>query len=489
MALSAKSKMLNRVSAVYLSRTATSSPISTTIGAGGAAVGVTNILVTSSAGVTANDIFRVGEGEEMELVKVQTVPDGTHITIFDGLVKDHVATEPVVKQTVYDLGDVDDGGVTPTWSGEQVDLLTSTRRLPLATLPGFITAGAEFVLPTYSLYNMAIALGMPFANVTGTGTTADPFAIVTDGNEFATEQNQSLIVIATLMDGTFLRYEFWGVDFDYTGIAFRLALGQAAKVPCKAVASAGGILTTNANPYVPSVTFRPTKNEVWLALSEVGLFSDAGSPAATTVSVAGAAGGNSFTLTAGTGLAVGDWLRFGTSDTIEYHQIDTINTGTGVGTTRDFFLRTQAITTPVSKQTLTAISGIAPDGVNVQIAGSFERLRDGTKRLDVGGRPGNAVTTVSFGVTRLDLPTYCRALGIPQSAISGGKVLFGSNIGTSDIDGVYVRGVNKGGKTCWLVLWGASSVLQQINTALAGTGQAQIPIAVRPSSGIQFLQS
>lgn len=484
----AKTKIMKQLTAAYLVRDTPSGGAVTTL-TGNAASGQPVVAVTSATGIAIGDVLRIGTGEELELGKVLSIA-ALNITLVDNLVNNHIAGENVVEQTVYDLGDVTGDGANIAWAGSQNDVSVSTRRVVFTQLIGYVSAQATLSVPTMTIFNIIAALGIPLANVVGTGTPTSPFHLATDGNEFNTDINQSLILMSVLGDGTVMREELWGVDADYTGLAITLNRGSPTMVPMKFVASAGGVVVSGvANPYTPVTTYRPSKTRVFDALTEVGLFADATvGPLATTTTAVAAAGASALLLTAVTNLVPGDWIKVGVGENVEFHQVDTIVSLTANLRTR--LLRAQAIGVAVVREQQVAFSGIHEDGVAMNFGGNMDPIRIATRRLQAGLRPGLTTFGASFKVIDIILSNIARALGIPQSAILGGNRLpFNNNIGTaSQIDGAYLIGMTQDGGTFRVNFWGCSTDITNIAHTLTNSGSNPLPMGLKPTSGIQFLQ-
>ena len=484
----AKSKIVNQVSSVALVRDSVGTFGSTTLTAAEAAGGNT-LTVAGITNFAIGDIIRVGEGEEMELIQVHasTAPTGTTITLATNLVYAHANGAAVVEQTAWDLGDITDGGVSLEWTGEATDIFVATKRLVFAVLNGYVSAQAKFALPGMSLYNIAAATGSLQSLVAGAGTAASPLQYVSDGSDFGGAANMSLIIQGVLIDGTIIRCEMWGVDADYTGISMALARGTLSPVPCVFTAAAGGIIQTAAGNMALSVANRPSKGDVFDALTSVGFFTDdaAGSD---TVASGGAAGASTVVLNSGTGFLADDWVRFGAGDTMEIWQLEDVTTNTL--TIRGKFYRQQAVGAVAETQAQTQIAGIAPEGVTVAIGGTVEQLRSALSRTSIGSRAGQA--NVSFAVPMIEtsLSNFARALGIPQAAISGGKLPFnGANLATDTLlNGMFCTGTVLDGRVLTAMFWGTSIDLSGVATVWNNTGAAAItPITVKPSSGFALL--
>jgi hypothetical protein len=103
-------------------------------------------------------------------------------------------------------------------------------------------------------------------------------------------------------------------------------------------------------------------------------------------------------------------------------------------------------------------------------------------------KPGDASPVVSLSLMDISLQNFAYAMGIPQTAIVGGRLPMNVNIATSSIDGLYIRGILQSGEQSWITCWGCEQDVSSIATSIAARGVAAIPLSLRPASGIQFLQ-
>jgi hypothetical protein len=481
-----KGKLIKSLQLVLLFRDAPAGGGSSTITAI-AAKGATGFTLTSATNFAINDIVRLGEGETQELVKINGLA-GAVVTTAEPLAYDHPALEPVVEQIGYDLGDITEGGVEVSATGDTTDVPVATRRLVLTTLNGYTGAQASFGLPAVHLFNFLVALGLPLTSLAGAGTIVSPYSFATDGNDIGTWGNVNLVVISVLNDGSIWREELWGVDVDYTGIDIALARGELAAVPVVMVASAGGVVSTNANPYtVLNAVNRPGKGKVFDGLTDVGIFTDG---AASTLAAAASAGATSISTVATQGVA-GGWVRVGSGSEVEYHQVDSVS-GPGPFTValRTKLLRAQAIGVATATQVETTLGNIHEDGVGLTVGGGVDPVRSATRRAQMGLRMGAASFGVTFGVIDFSLVNLARALGIPAADIVAGRLPVGDRIGLAGIDGVYVRGLTQDGSIFRVNLWGTALNVSDVVRAYNNSGPpSRIPMSLRPTSGIQFLQA
>lgn len=492
--MGAKSKVIKEVSAVYLTRDKTGTFGSTTLTAA-AAAGAGTLTVAAITNFAVNDVIRIGDGETMELAVIHgsTAPTGSTITLAANLVFSHLNGSAVREQTAYDIGDPTDDGVTVGYTGETSDINVATKRLPFAVRTGFVDGEMSMSFPQVSMYTIANAVGALLTKVTGAGTAADPRQFITDGNEFGGDSNMALIVVGTTYEGGIIRAELWSADFDYTGIRTQFSRGVDADVPIRAVGS-GGLFATSAPTFIPDTSIRPTKASVWDALTEIGFFGDKGGGVSRTVVSGGAAGTNTVKLNGSA--PVGAWLRFGAigSDTIEFHVVES-STIDGGGPNFDIvlrtrFLRSQAVSTEAVEQDLTSFGGVGQDGGTLEFGGSVEPMRLATSRVSIGLRLGNATTRFSFPSIQTDLSTIARALGIPQSDISSGRLGVRNNIVTASIDGVYFRGREMGGNTFYGVLSGCSADVSGFSLLFNNTGApSSVPLAFKPASAVMLVST
>lgn len=483
-----KNKLSRILSKVLLLRDQPTPTINTTLSVA-AAIGATTVTLTSGTGLAIGQILRIGSGEEYEPIVVGSFA-GAVVTLADtnGLVYAHAALEAVVQQNAYDLGDITEKGAVITVNGESVDVNVATRRLVFSIIRGYTDLMGEIEFPTLTLQNLAIATGTPFVDITGTGVPATPLALTMDGSRFGAENNQSLIVISTLMDGTVLREELWGVDADYTGVNLKLGRGALASVPVRFMASSGYVISTGANPYALTTTFRPTKGKVWDRLTEFGVYiPQPTTPGTSTVATLAAAGAVSVTLASGTNFVGGDIVKFGADDVAEYHYIESV--AGAVLTLRTPLLRDQAVGTTAVEQVTSPIASVSEDGVTVGFGGSMTKVRVATRRLSIMNRPNLAGLTLSLGVMELTLAKIAQALGLPASAIVGNRMDAATLLGTVNLDGVYMKGFLQDGTAVTVDAWGCSQDIAGLARTMGAGPVAIIPVKLRPSSALRITQA
>lgn len=471
---------------VLLFRDETTTPGSTTVD-GAVAKGATQITVLDATNFAVGDAIRVGSGELQELCTIQliTVLD---IDLDRPLQKGHEDGAAVFEQIPFDIGDVTDAGVVANYIQASTDFNVATKRLTFITLKGFIDSDMTFAVPGLALPSFLHATGSLLSEQTGAGTLASPDQVVTDGNEFGDEVNMNLAVEGVLEDGTFWMHEMWGVQMDYTQINAQLSQGALANMNMRAVAGAGGIVTTATSPYTADLTIRPSKGKVFQRLTDLGIWEDDDvTPVSTTTDAANSKGAVVLNVALETGFVAGDWIRVSTGDTVEFHWVD--STAAGVLNLRTRLLRDIAIGAAVVQQKETALGGVTEDGVTLTVGGNIEVKHIGTSIQSVGLRLGNASVALAFAITQMTKENLARALGIPQADIVGANVPILDNIGTEAIEGLFVRGTLEDGTIAHVNAWGISQDLAAwaITYNNAGT-QPNFPFNGKPASGLQLLQ-
>lgn len=490
--MAAKDKVILRNAGVYLARDKTGTFGSTTLTAA-AAAGAGTLTVASITNFATSDWIRVGSGETLELVQVHisTAPSGNTITLNTNLRKAHLSGEAVVEQQIYDLGPVtNDQGAVVSYKGESTNVNVADNRLAHAVLNGFVSAEANFTFPNVSLYSFAAATATLLAKIVGAATLASPLQLATDGTDFAGDSNMSMIIAGKLFDTSDLVAYLFGVDGDYTKISLALSRGKLAGLPARFIAAAGGAFDTSVPAFAADVTNKPTKGKVFDSLVEAGWFSDETvSPANTTVTGGGAAGASTCTVAAITNISAGDWLRFGSGNTMEIWQVDSAVTLTV--TIRGAFLRAQAVGTVVKEQRLTDFAGIDENGATLNLGGNVTVMKSALSRTPIGARPETVEASFNLPVIETTLANLALSLGVPQSAVSGGRLtVSGANLLSAvDLNGLYLRGTLLDA-TNWVAMgWGVTiDAAVPTDIAFNNAGKPNtIEVAAKPSSGLVLL--
>lgn len=487
--MAAKDKVILRGAGIYLHRDKTGTFGNTTLTAA-AAAGAGTLTVAAITNFAVSEWIRIGSGETAELIQIHasTAPTGSTITLATTTRMAHAIGEAVVEVQLYDLGPATDQGVTVRYRGQSSSQFVHDTRLPHVKLRGFVDAEAEFQFPNVSLYSFAAAVGSLLSKVVGSSTQAAPLQFASDGSDFAGAGELGLVVVGKLFDNSDLVAYLFSVGADYTGIRLPLSRGRLAALPAKFIA-ANGAFDTSVPTFAADVTNKPTKGKVFDALTEAGVFEDAGAGGNSTVASGGAAGASTVVVASGTGFAAGDWVRFASGNLLQIFQLESVVTTTL--TIRGQFLRSLAVGDQVREQTLTLFPGVDADGAELALSGSVEVMRSALTRTNIGTRPGNAEVAIRIPIIETTLANIARALGIPQSAVSGGRLLAaGSNILTSaEVNGVYLKGTLVD-STTWVALgWGTDIDLSQAMEILVNnTGKPNtVPLTGVPTSGFCLL--
>lgn len=491
--MAAKDNVILRGAGIFFADDKITSPGTTTLTAA-AVIGAGTLTVAAITNFAVNDWIRVGTGNGVELVQLHasTAPAGNTITLsaLTPIRLPHAIGEAVVEQTIYDAGSaLQSDPPKVSWKGDATSLYVHDSRLPHVVLPGYVEMDAEFSFPNVSLYSLMWGVGGLTTLVKGAETASSPRQMITDGTDFAGASNRSLIICGKTFAGADKILVLCGIDADYTGISFKLSRGKETPIKAKFIAAAGGYALDTLPTFNADVSLKPTKAKCFDSLVQASWGSDA-ALAATTVSAGAVAGTSSFTAALGTGLAIGDPIKFGTGNLAEVFRLDTINTGTGVGTIRGIFYRNHN-GDAFKKQTINDFVGVDADGATFGFGGTFEIMKSALSRIAIGARPGQFEANVGIPVIDTALTILALALGIPQSAVSGGSLsINGLNMLTAvDLNFVYLRGVLVDATN--FELWGISPSIdptQPTDMVFNNAGKPNTTeLTCKPSAQIQLL--
>lgn len=235
-----KAELFSDVKEVGYMREATGTHGDTTLTAA-AAKGATTLTVTAIINFADADFILIGTNEGQEVAQISGAPAGVTITLRSPLALAHANAETVKEATKTKLGDLTDDGVDTTLAeGDFNAIMAANRRPPAGYLPGHIAQLLEFAIEHLNLENIAAALGIPEANVTGSGTAAAPTTLNILPDDFATASEAAWYFSGVRKDGTNVEVQAWGVEVDPTGIgAIKFARGAPAPVRFRLRPTAG----------------------------------------------------------------------------------------------------------------------------------------------------------------------------------------------------------------------------------------------------------
>lgn len=454
---------------------------STTISAA-AAAGASTLVLTSATNFAIGDDIRVGTGETSELVRISNLVTLT-VTTAKPLKFDHPVAEPVVEQSAISLGTPEADGFRLRFNGETTDVFAATQRLPYGTLTGFVDLGASWRYPVVTADVLALAFGIPRANIIGNGTaaaqsgTVGPRLWTTDGTLFGTITNVNIVATGQLQDGTYLKVDLYNVTFDPTAVTTTFARGQLATVPVRVLASSGAIDDTNTlfTPANTVQTFASSKGDIFSEITAVETLTDSGTATTTTATIA--AGAYVIPVTSATGIVAGDYLRLGVGDAAEYHLVHSVvslnlNLRTQV-------LRAHASGVAVVKSTRTALS-VAQGGFTFGTSGSVETQRSETFRTSLAYRSSNIAVTLSCNLDAITALNYALALGIPTAQYANNVLPLGAQIGKATAVTLLFRGLTQDGKTASICGWNGTVNIGG-ETQFTQAAAAQIPVSFKAS--------
>jgi hypothetical protein len=479
--MSAKDYLFSRIKQLLLH--CDDPALTTTALTAAAAKGATSLTVASATGIVDAQTIRIGSGETAEWNKVSGAPSGSTVTLAYPLGQSHLVGEDVRSGITYDFGDPT-GGVKVSINTAGTDIPVDTKRTVFAILHATTDAFVEGAWPTFTLPQLARALGMLASRVTGAGSTASPYQLIIDGSQLGEDVNIGVLVTGLLENGTDWFVELHGCDMDYTAVTATLKQGTLSSIPFKAFAASQVVLGTTAPSYTVNSTKRPTKAKVFNLPTEFGYFGTGGT-GNTALTADAAAGATAFVLADTTGFAPGDRVKLGTGDAEEVHFVLAVADGTHF-TTRTPTRYAHLTGETAVEQVQTVFAGVTDDGLVVTVGGSLREVPFAARRFK-GRMPGAATLAMSFSMSDLRLANVAYALGAPQADVSGGRLVIKDNVGTAELTAAYMRGTNLGGNTIEVNAFGSSQDLSTMMQSLGIGDIAKLPVALRPNT-IQFLQ-
>ncbi len=483
-----QTEMLNRITDFLVHVDQPTTPGSTTLTAA-AAAGATSITVAAITSFAANEPIRIGTGEEVEVNAVSGTPTGNTINLQRALQKNHASGEAVVEQVAYRYMVPEATSTQLQWQRESADQFTADQRLVHVVLKGFGSQRLSTRFTGLSMYNLCLALGIPIGTLVGTGASAtDPLALVTTGAEFGTLQNASIIVNGVKNDSTNIRWELWGVAFDYANLSIPISTGTTlAAVPLNVLCGGGGIISSAATLTLAAAnllsTALGTSGDVLQSLNDCGYMVD--TTPATTLAVATTAGQTaSFTVASGTGLAAGDHVRIDSGSNVEFKRIKTVATNTITLTSA--LAKAHASGVALVKVTPTTFAAIAESGVSLAFNGQTSEVRNAFTDMAIGLRYGSAAISAALALLPFNLATFARALGLTQPG--GAYLPIVSGLGAVNLDGLYIRGTLQNAKTFYAILNGNQMDVSGVTVNLTTTGDVpNIPLTAKPSVSAEFM--
>lgn len=457
-----RTKLTDRIAAVYALRRRASGGLNTTLSAG-AAAGATAITVTATTNAGANDPHYVGSEEDAELVVQSGAPAGSVLNLnAPGLKRAHVTGETVVEAIAYDLGNV--VNVQDGSGADVADNETDTSLNPDGRRLGHLMLQPQFDVQGWSPSLFALVTGIDLARVVGAGTAADPTQLHTDGAEFGAVDT-GVVLVERLSDGSFLRHEFDACGADYTQLAIALGQGRETMLAARYVAANHGMHVSAAPAFVPDTSLRASKSAQIESLLEAGLFRVLSGGLSTTLTGAVAKDAAVFPVASATGVAGGKWYLVqsgGLSQIIWVQSLSVLNVTARTRAAYAF----PAGSTFVELEQL-PLGGLKEGTTEFRVGGSVRPLKFDNMRVQAGVRPGSALFTLSVQPTSRTLEMLRLRMGLPTSAITGSALIHSDLAGTDAPVGWYARAQRKDQKSVYLVGAGVDNGLEQLAMALS----------------------
>jgi hypothetical protein len=216
-----KSKVFNLPQEFGIYSAAGGTPLSSSLTAD-ATAGALSFTIGSSTNGAAADRVLLSSGDDSEIVIVDTVPDGTHVTTRNQTNYPHLTGTTIVEQQQVPFGGVTDDGLDLMLGGSTKEIALATSRIK-GILPNTVTLSLAFQLGDMLLANIAYAAGAPQSDISGgrlalntnIGTTDIPAAYFRGLNQ----------------GGGTIEINAFGITQEIKGIATALSGKDVAKVP------------------------------------------------------------------------------------------------------------------------------------------------------------------------------------------------------------------------------------------------------------------
>lgn len=161
-----------------------------------------------------------------------------------------------------------------------------------------------------------------------------------------------------------------------------------------------------------------TNEELWVAVSEVGVLRDGGTGAGTLASAA-SNGDGSVTLDTGEGsaYAANDYIRIGSGNTTEVWQVESVATDTV--TIRGSIVFEHAAGTVHNEQVKTNLGDISEDGVTRETTSDRQEFRVATQAGVYATLLVSSGLRLSWNLVNHSLENVLASLGVPESVLAG----------------------------------------------------------------------
>lgn len=236
--LNKKAELWSLLSDVGVMRDATVGAASTTLSSG-IAQGATTLPVAAIAGFNDQDYIRISANETVEVNQINGAPAGGNIVVKYNVSQAYATGTAVVREVQTSLGHCSDKGVNLDIKGDHNVVKAVTRRLALAYLIGHVEIEADWELIGYNLENLATSLGMLETDITGAGTSGNPFRLVTNPDLYDEQNDLTFYFQGLRKDATIVFGMLWGCEVDFTAAQTAFQRGKEAILPMRVRVTSG----------------------------------------------------------------------------------------------------------------------------------------------------------------------------------------------------------------------------------------------------------
>ena len=184
------------------------------------------IAAVSSSGQSTGAYYRMGDDSNYEMCQVET-PSSLGFTAFSNFAFDHASGETVLLLARTNLGDVSDEGVSDEISADRSQINAATQRHAYDHHINHTNYRVTVNLENLSMENWAFASGILESNITGAGTTADPYVVDFTPDNLDAYDPLFFYARGTLKNGNNVEIQWWDCRIDPTKTT-QYARGQDA---------------------------------------------------------------------------------------------------------------------------------------------------------------------------------------------------------------------------------------------------------------------
>jgi len=191
-------------------------------------VGASTFTVATSTIASTGSYVQIGVSGSYDVGKIEALSTAdTGFTLHSKAAYIHSTGEHAIALSRTNLGDLDDNGVQHDVAADRTRIDAATKRHGYDHNINHTEYKVTVALENLSVDNVAAALGIPDAGVTGAGSTADPYVTDMTPDDFDTISPVHFWARGTMGNGNTVEIQWWDCRIDPSK-SVQLARGQDA---------------------------------------------------------------------------------------------------------------------------------------------------------------------------------------------------------------------------------------------------------------------